>query len=130
MTSEEKACTVLIADDDLSLIQALCRRLRSRNFNIIVAADGYQAVQLTREYAPDVVVLDVNMPAGDGFSVHDRISQIPGVGHTPVIYITGEQTPRVYSETKKAGAFAVLYKPFDAEDLAEAIVSASAGEAA
>ena len=130
MTTNKEAITVLLADDDMSIIKAICRRLRGENINLIVAADGYQAVHLAREHAPDVLVLDVNMPAGDGFSVMDRLSALPGKSGIPVIYITGERSERVERDARETGAYAVLYKPFDSNDLIKHILSAVRDEAA
>ncbi len=130
MTTNNEAITVLLADDDMSIIKAICRRLRGESINLIVAADGYQAVNLAREHNPDILVLDVNMPAGDGFSVMDRLSALPGKSGIPVIYITGERSERVERTARETGAVAVLYKPFDSNELIKHIISAVRDEAA
>ncbi len=122
--TDDQTVTVLIADDDTSLLQAMCRRMRKENFNLIFALDGYQAVQLARQNEPDIVVLDINMPAGDGFTVLERIQALPNLGGTPVVYITGERSEEVMTHVGEVGAHALLYKPFDTTDLVNVIKEA------
>ncbi len=128
MNEESNPITVLIADDDLDLIHGLCRRMRKSGFNLILAMDGYQAVSLTRKHEPDVIVLDINMPAGDGFSVIERVHELQTKKDAPIICITGERTARIIDRCGELGAYAVLYKPFDTQDLIETIRQAMAGQ--
>lgn len=130
MKPENEVITVLLADDDEAIVKAICRRMRSERINLILAVDGYQAVSLARQHEPDVIVLDVNMPAGDGFTVANRLETIPGLGQIPIIYITGEQTPRVAAGAIRSHAAKILYKPFDTSDLVAAIRTAALDAAA
>jgi DNA-binding response OmpR family regulator len=124
MSGEERTYTVLLADDDDNLIQALCRQMRKEGFNLIIAVDGYQALHLSRTQKPDVLVLDINMPASDGFVMQERMKAVPGMEDVPVIYITGERSERVTSGANASDAFAVIFKPFDTQDLVKTIRAA------
>src|SRR5256885_12781502 len=104
---------VLVADDDRKLLQLLAIQLKAAGFAVICAQDGYQAVDFARHEAPDVIVLDVNMPAGDGFSVQERLSKMTDVVSAPVIYLTGDRSNRVAESTSACGAYSVVYKPFE-----------------
>ena len=122
---------VLIADDDNGLLKALQVRLEHVGFEVITAVDGYRALVEAREDLPDVLVLDINMPAGDGFSVQNRIEKLQASENkpsrrVPVIYITGDKSDDVKELAKKLGAFALLYKPLDADRLCETIMQAMA----
>lgn len=116
--------TILIADDDDRVLKALIIRLGSLGFNVITATDGYNALALATKHKPDLLVLDVNMPAGDGFSVQERLKGIPGGSHVPVIYVTGDKSDRLNELADQFGAFALLHKPFHVEKLIDTILSA------
>lgn len=73
----------------------------------MVAQDAYQAVDQARKNHPDVMILDINMPAGDGFSVHNRLSKISSLQGVPIIYLTGDRSVRVASMAREREAFAL-----------------------
>jgi len=108
---------ILIADDDHALLTSLAVRLRSEGYEVVCAQDGYQAVEQARRVGPDVIILDVHMPAGDGFTVQDRLDKMSDFAGTPVIYLTGERSEHVRALVEAHGAFALLLKPFDTGDL-------------
>jgi two-component system response regulator GlrR len=114
---------ILIADDDRDLLASLSIRLQAAGYEVCAVQDSYQAVAQARRSAPDVLVLDINMPAGDGFTVQDRVDRMSTVHHVPVIY--GERSERVASLVRSKHAFAVLYKPFDTAELLQAIQAAT-----
>ena len=119
-----KKPTILIADDDDRVLKALMIRLGSLGFHIITATDGFNALAMATKHTPDLLVLDVNMPAGDGFSVQERIKHISSLPEIPVIYLTGDKSARLDEMAKQLGAFALLHKPFNIEDLIDAISGA------
>lgn len=111
---------ILIADDDADLLKALDMRLSSLGYEVITATDSYNALSLTSESKPDLLILDVNMPAGDGFSVHERLKNL-GLSHVPVIYITGDQSERLDMIASQIGAVKLFHKPFELKALVETI---------
>ena len=98
---------ILIADDDVKLLQALTVRLEAEDFEVITCQDAYQALDMARRNLPDLLLLDINMPAGNGFSVQERIAKIKELAGIPVIYITGDASAAVDRNAHKLGAFAV-----------------------
>lgn len=122
---------VLIADDDDGLLKALQVRLEHVGFDVTTAVDGYRALVEAREDLPDVLVLDINMPAGNGFTVQDRLEKLQTSDNKPskripVIYITGDKSDGIKGLAKNLGAFAVIYKPLDIDHLCETIMQAMA----
>ncbi len=109
--------TILVADDDKELLKALSLRLWNMGYEIITATDSNQVIALANEASPDAIVLDVNMPSGDGFSVHERLKQITSLRQTPVIYVTGDRSSRLDSLARELGAVALLHKPFRIDEL-------------
>ncbi len=116
---------ILIIDDNVSLLKALHRHLNvdDYDFEIITAQDSYQGLSQATSQNPDVIVLDVNMPAGGGFSVHERLIKLNKT-NVPIIYITGEDSPRVNETTTNLGAFSVIQKPFEIGELVDTIMLA------
>lgn len=109
--------TILVADDDVGLLRALTVRLEAEGYQVVEAQDAVQAVSVARRSNPDLLILDINMPAGDGFTIQQRIRAIDELHGVPVIYLTGERSTRVSYGAREAGACAVLYKPLDTDRL-------------
>lgn len=118
--------SILIADDDTALLEALRLRLEGAGYAVSTAQDGYSAMDRAAHLCPDLLILDVNMPAGDGFSVQTRMSKIDELAHTPVIYLTGSSDVTIDQSASALGAFAVIHKPFQTEDLLSTVASALA----
>jgi DNA-binding response OmpR family regulator len=108
---------ILIADDDPGFLKIEVRFLTQAGYEVLCAQDAYRALHLAINEMPNLVLLDVNMPAGNGPSVHQRISLIPICCNIPVIYVTGQRSQAVINMAREMNAFAVLYKPFDFEDM-------------
>lgn len=117
------AATILVADDDVRLLHAMSVRMTHEGYRVLTTQDGYQAVALARKEMPDLILLDISMPAGSGFSVHQRLRSIDELRHIPVIYITGRDTEEVYAAAEKLGAVTVLQKPFVADTLLHTVRS-------
>lgn len=120
--------TVLIADDDPQTLKVIRLHLEHAGYRVICTQDAYAALAAARRDPPDVLVLDVNMPAGNGFSVQERINKLEELTGIPVIYVTGERSSRVTAASRYLGAFAVIHKPFSVADLLEKIKLAASGE--
>ncbi len=67
---------ILIVDDDADLLESLSLRLSHEGFDVSVAADGYEGLERARREAPDLLILDIHMPAGDGFSIQERLHAV------------------------------------------------------
>ena len=109
--------TILVAEDDASFRQTLGNFLHQHGFAVLCVEDGYQALEFAVKDCPDLLVLDVHMPAGDGFSVHERVRKHPALALTPVIYMTHDPSRKVAMEAKEHNAFALMHKPFSLHEL-------------
>lgn len=116
--------TILLADDNLSFTTALRIRLEKVGYRVITASDGYNTLALARSEQPDLMLLDINMPAGDGFTVKQRLDDLPGVAHPPVIYLTGDHSARLDEMAEKLGAFAIIHKPIRLSQLMDTVDAA------
>ncbi|HWB20056.1 MAG TPA: response regulator [Phycisphaerales bacterium] len=115
---------ILVADDDERLRRLLKIRLEAEGYTVILCQDAYQALEAARSQRPDLLLLDINMPAGSGFSVQERIAKMPELRNTPVIYITGSTSSETDQQAHDVGAYAIIHKPFSPARLFELIRTA------
>jgi DNA-binding response OmpR family regulator len=116
--------TVLLVDDDDTFLLTIGVRLKSMGYTVCTAKDAVNAVSAVRKNNPDVVVLDVSLPAGDGFLVAERLRNLIVSATTPIIFVTASEKAELRERAMKLGAVEFLQKPFDATTLANAIESA------
>ena len=116
--------TVLLIDDDNVFLLTIGVRLKGMGYTVYAAKDAVNAISAVRKNNPDVIVLDVSLPAGDGFMVADRLQKLITAAATPIIFVTASEKPGMRERAMKLGAVEFLNKPFDATTLADAIESA------
>src|SRR5439155_2652985 len=82
--------TVLIIEDDPKIAAALKVRLAAARYEVITAGDGFSGLKLAMGHKPDLILLDIMMPVGMGFSVAERLKDL-GLGRIPIIFITASK---------------------------------------
>lgn len=112
---------ILIVDDDPDLRQALRLRLRANNYEIVTAVDGYSAISQAYKEHPNLIILDIGLPAGDGFVVLDRLQQDDRLSEIPVIVLTARDPQTAEQRSLQSGATAFFQKPADNSELLEMI---------
>lgn len=109
---------ILVADDMPDNVTLLARYLEYEGFDQITATDGVDALNKVRDELPDLVLLDINMPNKDGFSVLEEIRADPAVAHIPVIILTAARLdPMDVQSGLNLGADDYVTKPFDRHEL-------------
>lgn len=107
----QPARKILVIDDDQDLLKALGTRLRAEGFAFAAASDGAMAVAAARRERPDLIILDLGLPGGDGYQVLGRLKSLTTTSATPVIVLSAKD-PVVHDErSRAAGADAFLQKP-------------------
>jgi len=101
-------------------------RLKANGYQVVAATDGYQAASVTRNEMPDLIILDLGLPAGDGFVVMQRLQTLVSLAHIPIIVLSGRDPSGNAERTLLAGARAFFQKPADNEALLAAIQQALA----
>ncbi|MDQ3809156.1 MAG: response regulator [Chloroflexota bacterium] len=101
---------VLVVDDDQNLRELLAMALLEEGYQVSSAADGAAALAQVRDYQPDVILLDMQMPVMDGPTFAERYHQLPGP-HAPIVVFTAAGCARGWASNLPAAAF--LDKPFD-----------------
>jgi DNA-binding response OmpR family regulator len=112
---------ILIVDDDPDLRQALKLRLRANHYDTIHAVDGYSAIAQAYKERPDLIILDLGLPAGDGFVVLDRLQRDDRLSAIPVVVLTARDPQSNEQRALRQGAAAFFQKPADNSELLEVI---------
>lgn len=112
---------ILIVDDDPDLRQALRLRLRANHFETINAGDGYSAIAQAYKEHPNLIILDLGLPAGDGFVVLDRLQKDDKLSMIPVIVLTARDPQSTENLALQSGATAFFQKPADNTELLNVI---------
>jgi putative two-component system response regulator len=109
--------TIVVADDDetvRALLRALCEDM---DCDVIEAADGLLAVDVSLRTQPDLILMDARMPRMDGFEATRRLRAAPSTAATPILILTGLRSREDRLAGFAAGASDFLHKPVDAEEL-------------
>jgi CheY-like chemotaxis protein len=113
--------TILVVEDDSKISLAMSMRLKSVGYNVVTAQDVPSALMVARKEEPDLALLDISIPGGDGFVVAERLRDKILVKHVPIVFITASKQDGLREKAKKLGAAAFLEKPFKASQLLQAI---------
>lgn len=108
---------LLIVEDDVSLLKAIAACLEIENYEVMTARSGSDALILIAETLPDLIVSDVMMPYGDGYSLIKNLRSNPRTDLIPVIFLTAKDGRAHRLQGLRAGVDAYLTKPFEPEEL-------------
>ncbi len=108
---------VLIIEDDHKLALALSVRLKAHGFSTWVAADAISGLNKAVHHKPDLILLDISLPAGNGLGLAKHLSSLPETRKTPIVFATASHDPKLREKAVEAGAIGLLRKPFEPEAL-------------
>ena len=112
---------ILVVEDDKKISLALTLRLKSMGYEVTAASDAVYAMNAAMRSKPEVVLLDINLPGGNGFVVADRLRASPELANTPIIFITASKDPEMRMRAGQYGSSRFIEKPFQAMQLTDAI---------
>ena len=112
---------IMVVDDDFDLRQALSLRLRANSFDTVNVCDGYSAIAIAQKEKPHLIILDLGLPAGDGFAVLKNLQHFPALASIPVIVLTARDPAAHEKRTLESGAVAFFQKPADNEEFLSVI---------
>jgi len=105
---------ILLVDDDTDFVRGMTIRLRAAGYDVVFANDGYGATVMARKEEPDLILLDIGLPAGNGFAIIRRIRQlISPIAMTPIIVLTARDPEANRDLALQTGADAFFQKPID-----------------
>ena len=108
---------ILVVEDDVDILQLVDHNLKSADFHVLTAQDGYQALSLAKKHLPQLVILDLMLPGLDGFEVCKELKRSPTTKNIPVLMLTarGEEVDRIVG--LELGADDYVVKPFSPREL-------------
>lgn len=120
--NNQKKIKLLLVDDEINFLQPIAERLSLKDFDVIAASNGKEAVASAENDLFDVAVVDFQMPGMDGTQVLKTLKERHR--YLEIIMLTGHATIESAVECTKLGAFKYLEKPYSFEKLVEAIQEA------
>lgn len=119
--SETKDYTILVVDDNMELVDYLTDAMRPYFKDVRTAYNGEEALEMCRQWHPDVIISDIQMPKMNGYELCKRVKEELDISHTPVILLTArnDEASRIFGY--KNGADTYLTKPFEISTLYTAI---------
>jgi DNA-binding response OmpR family regulator len=115
------ATSILLIEDDLNVYHGIRRRLSAHNYETFYAPDAVASISQARLHHPDLILLDLGLPAGDGFVVMDRLKQIPELASIPIVVLSGRDRAANEMRSLRSGAAAFLQKPVGGDTLLRTI---------
>ncbi|MDO8682448.1 MAG: response regulator [Armatimonadota bacterium] len=121
---------ILIIEDEPEIQAILSMSLQhAGGFDVILANDGIEGIEMALDQSPDLILLDVLMPKLDGYATCRRIKQNERISNIPVIFLTAKTDPHEVDRAMRAGASGYVAKPFDPLKLAGQIARIADGGA-
>ena len=108
---------ILVVEDDKKIALALAIRLRAAGYDVIAAPDAVLAMSMALKHRPDLLVLDLFIPGGNGFQVAEWLQDLEAMIGVPYIFITASKVPGLREKAGQLGAAGFFEKPYDAGDL-------------
>jgi DNA-binding response OmpR family regulator len=112
---------ILIVEDDPDVRHGYNIRLSANHYDTFYAADGLASISEAQKHRPDLIILDLGLPAGDGFGVMEKLRAIPHLAVIPVIVVSARDPFANREKALQAGARAFLQKPVDNDTLLDLI---------
>jgi DNA-binding response OmpR family regulator len=112
---------VLIIEDDHDIAHLLAARLKAHDCEVVLCRDAVNALGVARNERPDLILLDLNLPGGNGILILERLRAFDAFALTPVIVISAQAPDVAEAQALAAGARRFLAKPVNTNALLEAI---------
>lgn len=116
-SSAEKKSKILIVDDEPDVVTFLERVLCNEGFEVLVAYDGVEALSVAELEDPDLILLDIMMPMMSGYEVCQELRASAKTQSIPVVCVSSAHSPEARALSLKAGASALIVKPFSPAEL-------------
>lgn len=112
---------ILIVDDEPNIVMSLEYTFKKNNFEVYIARDGQEALDILKKALPDVIILDVMMPNVDGYNTLEQIKNDPRLKHTKVIFLSAKNKEKDIEKGLGLGANLYMTKPFSVKKLVEQV---------
>jgi two-component system cell cycle response regulator DivK len=121
MLSSENKGTILYVEDNPDNRLLVKRILLAEDYSLLEAIDGKDALNVLRTARPDLILMDINMPDMDGYTLTAKIKSLPGFERIPILALTANVMRGDKERTLEAGCDGYIQKPLDIDQLTREI---------
>ncbi len=112
---------ILIVDDEPNIVMTLEYTFKKSNYEVFIARDGQEALDIIKTIFPDVIILDIMMPMVDGYATLEQIKKDKNLKHTKVIFLSAKNKASDIEKGLALGADAYLTKPFSIKNVVDKV---------
>ena len=112
---------ILIVDDEPNIVMSLEYTFKKNNYEVFIARDGQEALDILKTNFQDVIILDIMMPMVDGFATLEQIRKDDNLKHTKVLFLSAKNKASDIEKGMALGADAYMTKPFTIKKIVEQI---------
>lgn len=112
---------ILIVDDEPNIVMALEYTFKKNNYEVFIARDGQEALDILKNSFPDLIILDIMMPMVDGYATLEQIRKDDHLKHTKVIFLSAKNKESDIEKGMALGADAYLTKPFSVKKVVDQV---------
>ncbi len=111
----------LVIDDNKESADTVCEMLALLDVDAQAAYGPRAAMLLLKDFRPDIVFLDINMPGVDGFEVMSYLHRFPQMQDVPIVFVTSDDQPETAGRVRRTGALLIIIKPASVDALEMAL---------
>jgi DNA-binding response OmpR family regulator len=112
---------ILIVDDEPNIVMSLEYTFKKNNFEVFIARDGQEALDILKVQLPDIIILDVMMPMVDGYATLEHIKKDNRLQHCKVIFLSAKNKEKDIEKGLQLGANLYVTKPFSVKKLLDQV---------
>ena len=112
---------ILIVDDEPNIVMSLEYTFKKNNFEVFIARDGQEALDILQNQLPDIIILDVMMPMVDGYATLEQIKKDERLRHCKVIFLSAKNKEKDIEKGLSLGANLYVTKPFSIKKLVDQV---------
>lgn len=112
---------ILIVDDEPNIVMSLEYTFKKNNFEVFIARDGQEALDILQNALPDIIILDIMMPNVDGYNTLEQIKNNERLQETKVIFLSAKNKEKDIEKGLSLGADLYMTKPFSVKKLLEQV---------
>lgn len=112
---------ILVVDDEPDIVRSLSIRLKAKGYDVLTASDGALGTLMALKENPDLIILDIGMPAGNGHVVAKRLRENANTAAVPIIFLTARTANEDYQQARKSKVDKYITKPYQPDILLLAI---------
>ena len=120
---------VLVVDDEQPVRDAIRFYLEQVGFRSMCAADGAEAIEIANQHAPDIILMDIQMPKMDGIQATEQLYENPDLKEVPVVFLTAEDDTNTVLRALSRSSEGYLVKPVEMETIANKLMTVLAATA-